>query len=143
MFARHKQRTADACGKMRFAPQHLGFVQQAYVVDAVRSRLFGDAVQTRQIFARPGNDHRPGFQQRQVHPIANLDILAVPRLHACEFEASGRCVETGVQQRAIGFAGAGQDVGRLFQEHDTCTIQRKAPGHGAADDAAADDRYVE
>jgi len=45
MFARHKQRTADACGKMRFAPQHLGFVQQAYVVDAVRSRLFGDAVQ--------------------------------------------------------------------------------------------------
>ena len=128
---------------MRLACQDLRRTQHAHVADAVRPRLHFDPVETGEVLLRPGHHHRARLQQRQVHPLADLEIFAIARLNAGEFQAVRRRIEAGVQQGAVRLACARKNVGRALQQQHAGSIQRKAARHGATDHPAAHDGDID
>ena len=49
------------------------------------------------------------------------------------FERANRCIETGMQNAAIPFAGAVEDVARLLDDDNARAFKRKTSGDGTAD----------
>ncbi len=143
VLAGYQQRPQAARGKLGLAGEKLGPVEPAHVGDAVAARLRLDGVELGEVGLAPGHDRGPGLQQRQVQPLADGEVLGVALAHALQLEASRRGVEAGVQERAVGLAGAGQDVGGAFQDDDAQPAQRQPARDRAADHARPDHGDVE
>ena len=105
MFARHQQGFERAGRELRFAGADFRCRQPPDVVDAICARLSLDPIERGPLRLGPGDDHRPRFQERKIEAFADSEVLGISRLHAAEFDASGRRVEACVQDSAIGLAG--------------------------------------
>ncbi len=92
--------------KVRFESAHSRTVNDLNVSYAIVMRLLNDTLQLRQIFFTPGNYHRARLEQRKVHLGVDVQVLLVTILHAAQFEAIARSVETGMKDCAIAFTGA-------------------------------------
>ncbi|MOA16137.1 hypothetical protein D3C78_1363320 [compost metagenome] len=78
--------------------------------------LFHYARQRRELFFVPGHHDGRGLQQRKVHLFSDRQILVVTRLHALQLQASRWRIKTGMEDRAVGLAGAGQDIAATLQQ---------------------------
>ena len=73
----------------------------------------------------------------------NREIFVMAVAHALQFKAAFRRVEAGMQDRAVGLAGARQDVGALFYDEHARAAERQPSRGRAADHAGADHREIE
>ena len=143
MLAGHQQRPAHRGNQMRLASQDLRRTQHAHVADAVRPRLHFDSGETGEVLLRPSHHHGARLQQRQVHPLADLEIFAIARLNAGKFQAVRRRIEAGVQQGAVRLACTRENVGRTLQQQHASSVQRKTARHGATDHPAAHNGHID
>ena len=143
MLARHDDAAQHIGGQMRLAPARLGRIDLAHIRDAIGMGLGDDGGKPRQLLLGPGGHQPAALQQRQIEGPADGEIFGMARLDAGLLEAAGRRIEAGMEHGAIGLAGAGEDVGRTFQQHGLETAEGEAAEEGAADHAATDDGEVE
>ena len=104
-------RTEHIAGQLRLQRQDLVATDLADVIDTVAVGLLDDGRQARQILVAPCRHQGAGFQQRQVEARMDVAVFAIALLHAGQFDAAGRRVETGMEDRAVALAGTGEDVG--------------------------------
>ena len=143
MLARHDDAAPHVGRQLRLAPADLGRIDLAHIGDAIGMGLGDHGGKARQLLLGPGGHQPAALQQRQIEGPADGEIFAMARLDAGLFEAAGGRVEAGMEHGAIGLAGAGQDVGRTFQQEGLEPAEGEAAEEGAADHAATDDGEVE
>lgn len=143
MFPGDPHRAEHVAGQLRLQRQDLVATDLADVIDTVAVGLLDDSRQARQILVAPCRHQGAGFQQRQVEARMDVAVFAIALLHAGQFDAAGRRVETGMEDRAVALAGTGEDVGAFFQQDHPRTFQGEAAGHGATHHASADHCNVE
>ena len=137
------ERGPDIGGEARFAGADLLGGEQFGAGDAVGARAFQRRIEARGFVAVPRQHQRAGRQQRQVEAGADAQIFFAPGDDAMMFQRVGPGVETGVQNRGVGFTRAVEDVRGLLDAQHLRAFQRKPPRHRATDHAGTDDDDIE
>ena len=142
MFAGDQEPGLRGVRKPRFALSDVARIHRRDR-NAIIGRLGAQGVEPTHIRIRPSDDHRIGFKNGQVQPVLDFEVFGIAVSHAAAFQRPRRRIEPRMQDRAVAFAGAIENVGGFFQHHDARAIQRKPARDGAADDARADHGDVE
>lgn len=112
--------------------------ERAHGLHAIGMGLTFYAVQTFMLLRIPCADKRASMHQRKPQLLVDGEIFLTSRAHEFEFKTIGRGIKAGVQNGAVGFGCATENIRAFFDQHHPCTRQRKAPCRGAADNARAD-----
>ena len=99
----------------------------------------GDRRQFRHLRVVPRHHHRAGALEGQVQALMHAPVERIARLDQLQLEAACRLVEAGMQQRAVAFARAFEDVRGLFHKHRAPAANGEGARYCAPDDAGSND----